>query len=120
MALHPDAPYLHDEDLCPSECGHMAGRTPHNEDCDCRRCAHEAVVVGLPRDFASRAWKGVTKAGKSNSYEKGIPTSERPDGSRMPYLDRNGGVMGQVEFNQNRRLIEENKRRLHNAPASTP
>jgi hypothetical protein len=50
------------------------------------------------------------------SYQNGVPVSERPGGTVMPYLRSDGETMRQVEFNQNRRSIEENKRRAHHAP----
>ena len=84
----------------------------------CFGCHIRTVQVGLPRDFPTRERKGWAKT-PNNSYEKGIPVSVRPDGSQMPYLTANGGVMGQVEYDQKRRVIEENRRRLHNAPAPT-
>jgi hypothetical protein len=53
-----------------------------------------------------------------NGWEAGIPTSKRPDGSEMPYLNKDLQIVHNKEFAQHRHQLEEAKRRLHNAPAS--
>jgi len=89
------------------------------EDCECFRCHIGQVVIGLPRDFKSRTYSKTPPRQPNNSYEKGIPSSLRPDGSRMPYLKADGSTMGQVEFDRKRHQIEENRAKV-SASASTP
>lgn len=46
-----------------------------------------------------------------NSWEKGVPTDSRG----MPFLKTDGSPMGQKEYSEKRRLIDANRRRLHNS-----
>jgi hypothetical protein len=76
--------------------------------------------IGKPSDFGTRTWrKQDPEKRPRNSYERGIPVSRRPDGSEVPYLRADGEIMRQKEFDAKSHLIEENKRRAHNATAST-
>lgn len=43
---------------------------------------------------------------------------ERPGGTVMPFLRADGEVMRQNEYNAKRRLIDEARRRAHNATAA--
>ncbi len=100
----------------------MAERPPHDpelgEACECFSCHINGLTIGLPRDFKSRTYRGEPRR-PNNSYEKGIPVSIRPDGSRMPYLTANGDTMGQKEFDRKRHLIDDNRRKLEST-ASQP
>lgn len=80
----------------------------------CFRCHLDGLTIGLPSDFKSRStYLKAPPRTPDNSWEKGIPTSRRPDGSEMPYLRADGEVMGQKEFSQKRHQIEENRKRAN-------
>lgn len=56
----------------------------------------------------------VPPATPNNAYERGVPRDHRG----MPYLDTAGGVMGQREYDQKRRQIEEGYRANHREAAA--
>lgn len=81
---------------------------------ECYRCRVLSVGIGTPRDFPSRTRSKGEPARPNNSYEAGIPVDHRG----MPWL---GGPdlhpMHTKEFNSNRHLIEETRRRNHQQAA---
>jgi hypothetical protein len=99
----------HDDEVCPTI------------ERPCFRCHMGSLTLGFPSDFKSRSTY-LSKAPRTpnNSYEKGIPTSRRPDGSEMPYLRADGEVMGQKEFSQKRHQIEENRKKANAGLLVTP
>jgi hypothetical protein len=85
----------------------------------CLSCHVRGVNLGFPRDHATRT-PGAMPRRPNNSYEKGVPTSKRPDGSEMPYLRADGETMYQREFDAKRHQIEENRKRMmHQASSSS-
>jgi hypothetical protein len=108
----------------------MSGERPEHDDevCPtlqrpCYRCHLDSIKdnIGQPSDFASRSTylKNPPRT-PNNSYEKGIPTSRRPDGSEMPYLRADGETMGQREFDSKRHQIEENRKKANAGLLVTP
>jgi hypothetical protein len=85
----------------------------------CYRCHIGGLTLGLPKDMPSRT-NYVKNAPKQydNAYERGLPTSRRPDGSVMPYLRADGDPMYQREFNAKSRLIDDNRRRIEAQPSA--
>jgi hypothetical protein len=96
----------HDDEICPTL------------DRPCFGCHTGSLTVGLGRDFPTRTRSKTPPRVSDNSYNKGIPVMERPGGTVMPYLRKDGETMGQREFDQKRRQIEENRRKAHNAPVA--
>jgi len=95
-------------------------RSAPNCDDDACRVFHHKLAAWRQRGLSvapsatpsrSSNRKFVPPATPNNSYERGIPRDSRG----MPYLDENGGVMGQREFNSKQRQIEETAlaRRYH-------
>ena len=96
----------HDDELC------------RTREVQCFKCHIGSVGVGLPRDFRSRTRRGKARTPNA-SYEAGIPTSRRPDGSEMPYLRADGETMRQVEFNRKAHQIEDNRAKLEASSRAT-
>ena len=100
-----------------------SNRPPHDPekgpDCECFQCHIGAVNLGFGRDFATRTPSKTPPRRPDNSYNKGIPVTERPGGFVMPFLRKDGETMGQHEFDSKRHQIEENRRKAHNAPSLT-
>ncbi len=85
-------------------------RTHHGQHEDCFGCKVHSIQVN-PYAMPSRLHPSNPPAKPKNSWEKGIPTDSRG----MPFLNKNGQIMGQKEYAANRHSIEETRRRLHNS-----
>ena len=96
----------------------MAERPSHDDErCatgeQCFRCHVRGLTLGLPKDMPTRTdYVKNTQPVYENAYERGLPTSRRPDGSVMPYLRADGDPMFQREFDQKKRLIDQNRHRI--------
>jgi hypothetical protein len=71
----------------------------------------------LPSATPSRFKHGKIRKPVQPSYEKGIPTEVRPDGSRMPILNDKGRPMRIKEYNRRRREIESVRKRQLTEPS---
>lgn len=74
---------------------------------NCFGCKIQSIQFD-PRAMPNRRNK-VEPRRPNPAWERGVPTDNRG----MPYLRKDGTPMGVKEFSQNRRLIEEHRRRLH-------
>lgn len=89
-------------------------------DCTCFACSMRAKGVQLapsatPNRTAAR--KFVARPMVDPSWEKGIVTEERPDGSRMPILaPGTTRPLGVAEYATQRHTVDEGIRRLHSDP----
>ena len=93
----------------------------HEPDCRCGAYACEMRAKGVQLSAGAAA---TTKRGRPssndryNSWERGIYTVERPDGSRMPVLNEQGNMMRMKEASQRRQELNAMRRRQHAAVAS--
>src|ERR1017187_9889472 len=91
----------HDDEVCPTL------------DRPCWQCHLKSLTLGLPKDMPTRTNYAKNPPKQwDNAYERGIPTDRRPDGSVMPFLLSDGDLMHQREFDGNRHLIDDNRRRI--------
>jgi hypothetical protein len=93
-------------------------RPPHDDErCasgdECFRCHVRGLTLGLPSDMPTRTNYAKNPPRQyENAYERGVPTSVRPDGSVMPYIRADGDPMYQREFDAKRHAIDDNRRRI--------